>query len=122
MAIIDQNVLNNFFLEICGGDRDLLEELATDCSQDARQLAATIKTSLSANDLEPLRRSAHSLKSTSATFGAMALSDSARSLESLTQNEASLDANRSKVESLAKDIETGTEEFAQTLEKIGELV
>ena len=48
---------------------------------DAPQLIAQMHEAITANDVDTCRRAAHSLKSTSANFGAMILSALAKELE-----------------------------------------
>jgi HPt (histidine-containing phosphotransfer) domain-containing protein len=54
--------------------------------QDVDRLLADARQALEQGQAEDLRRASHSLKSTSATFGAMALSAVARELEVLAQD------------------------------------
>jgi CheY-like chemotaxis protein len=54
--------------------------------EDAERLLAGARQALEAGQVEELRIAAHSLKSTSATFGAMALSAEARELERLARD------------------------------------
>jgi HPt (histidine-containing phosphotransfer) domain-containing protein len=49
--------------------------------QDSERLLCQAQQALAQGEVEDLHRAAHSLKSTSATFGAMALSSVARNLE-----------------------------------------
>jgi CheY-like chemotaxis protein len=56
--------------------------------QDAEQLLAQARQAAAQGQAEELRRAAHSLKSTSATFGAMALSAAARELEHMAREGA----------------------------------
>jgi two-component system sensor histidine kinase/response regulator len=60
--------------------------------QDAERLLAQGRQALAQGQAEDLRRAAHSLKSTSATFGAMALSAAARELEHLARDRVLDDA------------------------------
>jgi HPt (histidine-containing phosphotransfer) domain-containing protein len=53
--------------------------------QDSERLLAQAGEALAQGQAEDLRRAAHSLKSTGATFGAMALSAAARELEYLAR-------------------------------------
>jgi HPt (histidine-containing phosphotransfer) domain-containing protein len=52
---------------------------------DAERLLSEAREATEAGQAKELRRAAHSLKSASATFGAMALSEEARELERLAQ-------------------------------------
>jgi HPt (histidine-containing phosphotransfer) domain-containing protein len=57
----------------------LVDTFLEDTPRQIRDMKAALKTS----DPESFRRAAHSIKSTAATFGAVALSDLARELETL---------------------------------------
>ena len=78
--MVDEKVLEELRASV-GGDtafvRDLIEAYLAD---SAGQLAA-IEAALAADDAEALVRPAHTLKSSSATVGAMDLSALARTLE-----------------------------------------
>ena len=54
--------------------------------QDADRLLGEAREALEGGQIDDLRRAAHTLKSTSATFGAMALSVVARELEYLARD------------------------------------
>lgn len=60
---------------------DFIGELIDAYLEDSPQLIAAMHTSLQSNDVEVFRRSAHSLKSNSASLGALDLSGMARELE-----------------------------------------
>ena len=64
----------------------MLPELIEGFYQDAERLLAEAHQALDQGRAGDLRRAAHSLKSTSATFGAMALSEAAKDLEHLAQD------------------------------------
>jgi HPt (histidine-containing phosphotransfer) domain-containing protein len=78
--VVDEKVLEELRASV-GGDtgfvRDLIDAYVTD---SAGQLEA-IEEALAADDAEALVRPAHTLKSSSATVGAMDLSSLARTLE-----------------------------------------
>ena len=80
--VIDRAVLNGL-LESVGGDRDFLADLLQTYFDDAPRLLATLHTALPAGDAESFRRAAHSLKSNSASFGAMQLSRMSKELEDM---------------------------------------
>jgi two-component system sensor histidine kinase/response regulator len=63
---------------------------------------ANIRRAAEAGDLDGLRRSAHSLKSNSAEFGATALSSLSRELEEMARNR-SLEGAMEKVVSAEKE-------------------
>jgi CheY-like chemotaxis protein len=73
--------------------------------QDAERLLGQARQALAQGQADDLRRAAHSLKSTSATFGAMALSSAARELE--------VAALEGRLESAADQIAQAEAEFAR---------
>jgi histidine phosphotransfer protein HptB len=60
---------------------DFAKELVDTFLDDAPSMLAELRSALAANDADTFRRAAHSLKSNSLTFGAMALGQAARELE-----------------------------------------
>jgi HPt (histidine-containing phosphotransfer) domain-containing protein len=64
----------------------MLPELIERFTRDADRLFGQARQALEQGQAEDLRRAAHTLKSTSATFGAMALSAIARELEHLARD------------------------------------
>jgi HPt (histidine-containing phosphotransfer) domain-containing protein len=73
--------------------------------QDVDRLLADARQALGQGQAEDLRRASHSLKSTSATFGAMALSSVARELEYLARD--------GMLEGAAVRIDWAEDEFAR---------
>ena len=65
----------------------MLPELVNRFVEDADRLIQEARVALEQKSAQDLRRAAHSLKSTSATFGAVALSEAARELEVLARDE-----------------------------------
>ena len=70
-------------LESLGGDVDFVAELVGTYFDDSPRLLAAMQAALSAGNAEDLRRAAHSLKSNSASFGAMRLSKKCKELEDM---------------------------------------
>jgi HPt (histidine-containing phosphotransfer) domain-containing protein len=68
-------------LDSMGGDEEFLAELFSAFAEEAPGLMASIESSAVSGDFETLRRAAHTLKSTSASLGALSLSDVSRELE-----------------------------------------
>ncbi|MBI4790760.1 MAG: GAF domain-containing protein [Chloroflexi bacterium] len=64
-----------------GEDAEFMQELINAFLADAPQLLAQMRDAFGANQLDDFRRAAHSLKSTSANFGALNLSALAKELE-----------------------------------------
>ncbi|MBK5109026.1 MAG: Hpt domain-containing protein [Anaerolineales bacterium] len=80
--VIDRKVLDSL-LEAVGGDGEFLTELLDTYFVDSPQQFATMHKALKDNNSEEFRRAAHSLKSNSANFGAIDLSERAKNLEDL---------------------------------------
>lgn len=76
--VLDQGVLDG--LRELGGD-DLLQELAVLFLEDAPPRIEGLRENLATNNAEELGKVAHSLKSSAANIGAMALSEICRRLE-----------------------------------------
>jgi HPt (histidine-containing phosphotransfer) domain-containing protein len=70
-------------MDSLGGDREFLGELLDVYFEDAPRLLERMHAALAPANAEEFRRAAHSLKSTSANFGAMALSRMCKGLEDL---------------------------------------
>jgi HPt (histidine-containing phosphotransfer) domain-containing protein len=79
---IDGAVLDGL-LDSLGGDLEFLGELLQTYFDDAPDQFKTLHAALAAGDAEAFRRAAHSLKSNSANFGAMALSGMCKELEEM---------------------------------------
>lgn len=85
--IIDRATLSNLLATI-GDDVSFLGDLMDTFFDDTPQLLATIRRSAEAGQAEELRRAAHSLKSNSANFGALALSGMCKELEEIGKSGA----------------------------------
>jgi len=83
--ILDPRALEQLRLTLGRQADRMLPELIEQFYQDADRLLSQARQALEQGRAENLRIAAHSLKSTSATFGAMALSAVARELESLAR-------------------------------------
>ena len=81
-GVIDREVLDNL-LEAVGGDGEFLAELLETYFADTPQQFKSMHEALTSGNAEEFRRAAHSLKSNSANFGAMSLSQKAKTLEDL---------------------------------------
>jgi HPt (histidine-containing phosphotransfer) domain-containing protein len=82
--VIDAAAFQQLFDSV-GGDREFLGELLQTYFDDAPALLATMQSAVSAGNTEALRRAAHSLKSNSASFGAMSLSGLCKSVEDMAK-------------------------------------
>ena len=81
-GVIDREVLDNL-LEAVGGDGEFLAELLETYYADTPQLFSAMHAAIESQDSDEFRRAAHSLKSNSANFGAMDLSQQAKALEEM---------------------------------------
>ncbi len=80
MEILDPAALENL-REMVGGDTEFIVELMNTFLEDAPRMLSEMRQALVSGDATLLRRAAHSFKSNSAEFGAMALSSLCRELE-----------------------------------------
>jgi HPt (histidine-containing phosphotransfer) domain-containing protein len=71
---------------IGGDDTSFLSELIDTFLEESPRLMTQLREAAAGGDLEGLRRSAHTLKSNSAEFGASALSGLCRELEEMAKN------------------------------------
>ena len=85
MTIIDHRLLDQLS-EIIGGDKAALHELIDTFLEEGAEIVTAMKESLADEDLDVLRRSAHSMKSSAQDFGATSLSEMNASLESQCKN------------------------------------
>jgi HPt (histidine-containing phosphotransfer) domain-containing protein len=81
---IDRTVLAGLLVSI-GDDREFLQELVETFFEDSPNLLEALHVALAARDAEAVRRAAHSLKSTSANFGAMVFSGMCKELEDMAK-------------------------------------
>ncbi len=80
-------------LEITGNDLEFVDELIDTYLADASLQLEAMRAAASSGDAAGLVRPAHSLKSSSANVGAMALSDICRTLEAAARRGAVPDAS-----------------------------
>ena len=78
--VIDSEALEKL-RDVIGGDPEDLAELIDEFDTVTPEVLATMKSAAGTNDFEALRISAHSLKSNSRDFGAVALASSCEALE-----------------------------------------
>jgi CheY-like chemotaxis protein/HPt (histidine-containing phosphotransfer) domain-containing protein len=79
-TVIDQAAFDELVAST-GNDAAFIRELIDTYLTDAPELMAQMRSALAVSDAETFRRAAHSLKSNSASLGAMALSEQAKELE-----------------------------------------
>jgi HPt (histidine-containing phosphotransfer) domain-containing protein len=79
--VLDPGALKQLRATLGAQADGMLPELIEQFYQDADRLLGQARRALAQEQADELRRAAHSLKSTAATFGALALSATARELE-----------------------------------------
>jgi HPt (histidine-containing phosphotransfer) domain-containing protein len=84
---------------------DFINELVQAYLEEAPILLSNLQLALADQDCDAFRRSAHSLKSTSNSFGALVFGALARELEMMGRD-ANLDGAPEKVTTLVSDYET----------------
>ncbi|MFI5227031.1 MAG: Hpt domain-containing protein [Candidatus Limnocylindrales bacterium] len=109
---IDSSTIDRL-LESVGGDESFLDELTEAYLADAPVHLAAIRRALDAGSADELVRPAHTLKSSSATVGALILSGYARELE--------LDARGGSVAGGDERLAAAEAEFGRATQELGEL-
>lgn len=84
MSVLDPAAIENL-REMVGGDVEFMIELIDVFLDDAPRMLSDMRRALESEDAAVLHRAAHSLKSNSAEFGAMTLSDLCREIEALSK-------------------------------------
>ena len=100
-------------LENVGGDRGFLAELVRTYVADSPLLFAELRAAIDAGDAATARRTAHSLKSTSASMGALALSRLCREMETA--------ATSGSVAGLAGSIDPAEAEYTRAVNELARL-
>ncbi len=96
------------------GDKAFLSELVDTYLADSPKLLIQMHTALEGKDTDAFRRAAHTLKSTSANFGALTLSELAKELEMM--------AKAGTLDGAAEKLPCVEEEFRKTQEELQRLV
>jgi len=99
-------------LDSVGGDASFVDELVDAYLGDAPNHLTAIGTAIAAGSAEDLVRPAHTLKSSSATVGALGLSTIARELE--------LNARAGSLEGAAERHRAATAEYARVTDSLAE--
>jgi len=86
-SIVSIDILNEVAEMIGPDDPELLVELIDEYLTDTDSLIGQMPSILASGDLVTLQRAAHSLKSTSATFGVMPLSELSKELEAALRDQ-----------------------------------
>lgn len=80
LSVIDRKEFDRM-LAVAGGDPEMMAELLNTFFEDAPGYLATLHRALAQGDAKGVYMAAHSLKSNSAGFGALALAEACRALE-----------------------------------------
>ena len=118
-AAVDREVLDELERSV-GDDRAFLRELIETYLEDAPRQIASLRSGIVAGDVESTNRAAHTLKSTSASIGALGLSAMARELQTMTAVEttSAADLNEPDVTALVDVIATEYESVRHELESL----
>jgi len=100
---LDLETLDLLCETVLEGDLDQLDALIADYIADASRLIAEMDTTLASSDMATLHRLAHTLKSSSATFGARVFSSMCAQLQT--------SAKTSSAAQLAEQVEKIKREF-----------
>lgn len=92
-------------LETVGGDREFLAELVETYLADSPALFTELRAAVANDDAAAARRAAHTLKSTSASFGANTLAAHCREIEA--------SAAAGNLAGLEKQVELAAADYAQ---------
>jgi len=93
---------------------EFITELIRTFLPNAVKLIEELKTSLVKNDIKSFYRAAHTLKSSSASLGAMLLSDYAKVLENESK-ELIPSGSQAQIEKMETELDKVTREFEQFL-------
>ena len=83
MLVFDPSIVQSLPMVADGSKPEFADRVLDLFAQNAGQLLADIEQASNSQDIATLQRSAHTLKSSSATVGALALSEKAKQLEAL---------------------------------------
>jgi HPt (histidine-containing phosphotransfer) domain-containing protein len=102
--LIDRTALARLMRAI-GGDADDLRDLLGDFAESAPSLVAEMQAAIAADDVEPLRRAAHTLKSNAKDFGASALAALCGEVETACKEGATAAAQAGAVAAIGAALE-----------------
>lgn len=84
--IVDSSTLDYMFENLCGGDQAVMAEMVQFFLQESENLLRQIQVAVENQDMISLVRTAHSLKSSSASFGATQVSKLCQQIENTGSN------------------------------------
>jgi CheY-like chemotaxis protein/HPt (histidine-containing phosphotransfer) domain-containing protein len=113
---IDREMLARL-AEGVGGDAAFVSELIGDFAKDGPDLLAAARGSLARGEAADVLRTAHTLKSNAATFGAHALSDRSRELEEAAKR-GELDDGAALLDAMARELDLVIEVLPRTWQEM----
>jgi HPt (histidine-containing phosphotransfer) domain-containing protein len=116
VPILDERILTEV-LETTGDDIGFVRELVETYMADTPAQLEAMTAAVEADDADALVRPAHTLKSSSATVGAMRLSSVARELEMAGRSGTLEPAARTRVDAARTDWQTTADAFAAWLRR-----
>jgi HPt (histidine-containing phosphotransfer) domain-containing protein len=116
MPVLDERILTEV-LETTGDDIGFVRELVETYLADTPAQLAAMTTAVEADDAEALVRPAHTLKSSSATVGAMRLSSVARELEMAGRSGSLEAAVRGRLETAHSEWQAAAGAFGAWLQR-----
>ncbi|MCB1123582.1 MAG: Hpt domain-containing protein [Verrucomicrobiae bacterium] len=114
--ILNRADFEQFFEEVCVGEAEILEELASDIKREGQELVDSILSSFKSEDLVVLQRSAHTLKSSTRIFGGVLISQQAADIEKLANPDSPADFGT--VSGALADIQENFSNFLIQLETV----
>ena len=116
VPVVDEDVLGEV-MEATGNDIDFVRELVETYLADAPAQLKAMTAAVEADDADALVRPAHTLKSSSATVGAMRLTAVARELEMAGRSGALEPSVPETLETARRECEAAAAEIAAWLER-----
>jgi HPt (histidine-containing phosphotransfer) domain-containing protein len=117
IPIVDERVLNEV-METTGDDIGFVRELVETYLSDAPAQLEAMTAAVEADDADALVRPAHTLKSSSATVGAMRLSSVARELEMAGRMGTLESSVPDRLEAARTEWKAAADAFAAWLERV----
>lgn len=110
LPVLDQSVLEHLVASLGEGGPQLLEELMNDLEEEVPGQFLAIEEAVEDNDAPMARRIAHTLKSTSALFGGVRLSETMKTIEALALDE--------RLEDVPAELRRGRDEYRSFVEEL----
>ena len=115
-SVIDYNVLTELVVML-GNDVEFASGLIKDFLEDGTELLQSIRSAQEVGDATELERAAHTLKSSSATFGALAASDICKEIEELGHRGELNSGIKQKIDLLENHLRAVSHELESYIER-----